>query len=113
MQKIIKNFTEISIESLPVIAMILLIPLIRNDYLLALVYLIVIVIAFIVKYEKKEVIFFLFGFFIMIISEYFFISTGVEIFVRKSLFGSMPFWLPILWGYGFVAIKRAIKILEK
>jgi len=36
----------------------------------------------------------------------------VETFVRNSLFGLMPLWLPFLWGYGFVAIKRGIKILE-
>ena len=48
----------------------------------------------------------------MILSEMIFISTGVEIFVRNTLFGLMPLWLPFLWGYGFVAIKRGIKILE-
>lgn len=48
----------------------------------------------------------------MLISEYFFISTGVEIFLRHSLFGIMPVWLPVLWAYGFVVISRSLKILE-
>ena len=48
----------------------------------------------------------------MIISEAIFISTGVETFIRNSLFGLMPLWLPFLWGYCFVAMKRAIKILN-
>lgn len=48
----------------------------------------------------------------MIISEFFFVSTGVETFVRNTLFGIMPIWLPFLWGYGFVDIKRAIQILD-
>ena len=52
-----------------------------------------------------------FGFFAMIASEYLFISTGVEKFERNSLLGLMPLWLPFLWAYGFVAIKRAISIL--
>ncbi len=47
------------------------------------------------------------------LSEYFFINTGVETFARQSLFGVMPLWLPLLWGYGFVAIKRSVKIIEK
>jgi hypothetical protein len=25
----------------------------------------------------------------------------------------MPLWLPFLWGYGFVAIKRSIEILSR
>ncbi len=49
----------------------------------------------------------------MIISEYLFIKTGVETFTRNSLFGLMPLWLPFLWAYAFVVIKRAIKILDK
>jgi hypothetical protein len=41
-----------------------------------------------------------------------FILTGVETFIRNSLFGIMPLWLPFLWAYGFVVIKRAIAIIE-
>jgi hypothetical protein len=53
----------------------------------------------------------IFGFFIMIVAEYFFVMTGVETFRRNTLFGLMPLWLPFLWAYGYVAIKRAIEIL--
>lgn len=49
----------------------------------------------------------------MTASEAFFISTGVEVFIRNSLFGIMPLWLPLLWGYGFIAIRRAANILEQ
>jgi hypothetical protein len=49
----------------------------------------------------------------MFASEYFFISTGVETFARNSLFGLMPLWLPFLWAYAFVVIKRAVIILSK
>ncbi len=62
----------------------------------------------ILKKEKMEEYIFLAGFGLMIIFENLFISTGVEVFVRKSLFGLMPLWLPFLWGYGFVAIKRTV-----
>ena len=48
----------------------------------------------------------------MIIAEYFFVSTGAETFLRKSLFGIMPLWLPFIWAYAFVAMKRAINILN-
>lgn len=92
--------------------MIGLIPVIQNDYLLTTVYVGIILISFLVKKEKGDIFIFIFGFFAMIISEMVFISTGVETFVRNSLFGLIPLWLPFLWGYGFVAIKRGLKILE-
>ncbi|MBU0626560.1 hypothetical protein KKH82_03935 [Patescibacteria group bacterium] len=49
----------------------------------------------------------------MIFAEYFFVSTGVETFNRRSFMGIMPLWLPVLRAYAFVAIKRAIVILNK
>jgi len=106
--KILKIF----LNTIPILIMIGLIPIVKNDYWLALVYAAIVVVAWLIKYEKKEYIFLLFGFFGMMISEYFFVSTGVENFNRNSLFGLMPVWLPLLWGYGFVVIKRAIRILE-
>lgn len=94
--------------------MIGLIPVIQNDYLLTLIY-IVIILGGIVKLNctKKDLWVMLFGFIIMIISESIFISTGVEEFKRNSLFGIMPLWLPFLWAYGFVAIKRLTEIIDK
>ena len=92
--------------------MIGLIPLVANDYILTALYALIILVAFIVKRESKDFLFLVFGFFIMIISEYIFTSTGVETFNRASLFGLMPIWLPFLWGYAFVAMKRVIVILN-
>lgn len=98
---------------IPIILMIGLIPIIKNDLLLTWIYLFIIFISFFIKYNKKEYIFFIFWFFIMIISESLFISTWVETFNRNSLFWLMPLWLPFLWAYSFVAMKRAINIIEK
>lgn len=109
MQKTISIF----LNAIPVLIMIGLIPFVANDYILALIYIAIIVVALAVKKEKNDLLIFIFGFFIMILSEYLFISTGVETFKRNSLFGIMPIWLPFLWGYGFVAIKRAVEILSR
>jgi len=92
--------------------MIGLIPLIKNDYLLTLSYIIIILISFKIKYVKNEYEIFIAGFILMSIFEFIFISTGVETFIRNSLFG-MPLWLPFLWGYGFVAIRRVGEYLIK
>ena len=92
--------------------MIALISFIKNDYYLTAIYFAIIVLSLIIHYEKKDYIFLILGFVIMIISEFFFIKTGVETFNRNSLFGIMPLWLPFLWSYAFVAIKRVINILD-
>lgn len=93
--------------------MIGLIPFIQNDYILTLVDIGVIFTSLAIKMRRNDLTVLVFGFCIMIISEYLFISTGVETFNRNSLFGLMPLWLPFLWGYGFIAIKRSIEIINR
>jgi len=108
MNKVLK----IILNSIPVVLMIVLIPFVSNDYLLSGIFVVVIAASLLIKYERKDYLFLIFGFLIMIIVEYLFTSTGVETFDRNSLFGVMPVWLPILWAYSFVAMKRAINILK-
>jgi len=103
---------QILIEVVPVLLMIILILFVRNDYFLSLIFIVIILISFYIKYEKKDFLFLVLGFFVMMISEIIFISTDVETFNRNSLFGIMPLWLPVLWAYAFVTIKRAINILK-
>ena len=92
--------------------MIILIPLIHNDYVLTVFYIAIIGISFLIRHERNDFTIFIFGFLAMMLSEYLFVTTGVETFVRNTLFGIMPLWLPFLWGYGFIAIKRSVEILE-
>ena len=108
-----RDIWKIIIQAIPIIIMIGLIPVIQNDYFLTLVYAAIIFGAFIIKKEKGEIKILIFGFIIMIVSEYFLVSTGVEIFARRTLLGLMPLWLPFLWAYAFVVIKRSVLILEK
>ncbi|MBI2129479.1 hypothetical protein HYU07_04520 [Candidatus Woesearchaeota archaeon] len=109
---IVKNIFGVFIEATPVLLMIVLTPFVKNDYILAAIYLVIIAISFLVRYEKGDAVFLVLGFAMMFFFEYLFISTGSETFERRSLFGVMPVWLPILWAYGFVAIKRAADILK-
>jgi cell division protein FtsW (lipid II flippase) len=109
-----KKTKEIFLVALPILIMVGLVDIIENDYALTLLYIVIILGIFSIKKEKKtDMIVFWFGFVMMIIFEYIFISTGVETFLRNSLFSVMPLWLPFLWGYGFVAIKDGVKILER
>jgi hypothetical protein len=107
-----KKIAFIFLNALPILIMISLIPFVENDYFLTLIYTAIIIISLIIKKTKNDLLVLIFGFFIMIASEYFFINTGVETFQRNTLFGLMPLWLPFLWSYGFVAIKRSIEILN-
>ena len=75
-------------------------------------YLAIVVVMFFLKRGDYDLSIFIFGFVAMIVSEFFFVSSGAEVFVRTSLFGIMPIWLPFLWGYAFVAIKRSVRVLE-
>jgi hypothetical protein len=104
---------DLALNFIPIVFMIGLIPLVPNDYVLTCAYLLIIAVAMSVRREKNELKILALGFFIMILSEYLFIRTGVETFNRNSLLGLMPLWLPCLWAYGFVAIKRAVLILNK
>ena len=115
MRLIITNMKILKIiqQAVPVICMIVLIPFIKNDIMLALMDIIIIAMSLVVHKEKNDFIFLAFGLIALTISESFFIMTGVETFVRHSLFGIMPIWLPVLWAYAFVAIKRSIIILNK
>ncbi len=107
-----KKIIPIFVNALPVLVMIGLIPLVANDYLLAGIYVLIIAIALYAKRKRNDVTVLVFGFFIMIASEYLFVSTGVETFQRTTLLGLMPLWLPFLWSYGFVSIKRSVEILN-
>ncbi len=103
---------RIFLNSVPIFLMIGLIPIVKNDYFLTGLYVATIIVSLLIRREKNDILIFIFGFVAMIVSETIFISTGVETFLRNSLFGLMPLWLPFLWGYGFIAIKRSVKILD-
>lgn len=98
---------------IPIILMIGLILFVKNDISLTVLYLVIIIAGFIIHRERYDLTVFLLGLVIMFFLEWFFISTGVEVFERNSLFGIMPLWLPVLWGYGFVAIKRVLILFNE
>ena len=104
--------TQLFLNAAPALLMIGLIPFVRNDFLLTAIYLLIIGSALAIRREPRDITILIFGFFVMIASEYLFVSTGVETFNRNSLLGVMPLWLPFLWAYGFVAVKRGIEILK-
>lgn len=108
-----KKVGIVALNTIPIWIMVFFIPFVLNDYLLSIEYLGVIIASLSIKYYKNDILFFIFGLGVMTIFEYTFISTGVETFSRQTFLGVMPIWLPILWGYGFVVIKRSIEVLNR
>lgn len=113
MTQIAAQLRRLILNALPVLLMILLVPLVRNDWLLTAIYVGIIAVSLLIKRDRRDWVVLLFGFAVMTVVEYVFVSTGVEAFRRNSLFGLMPVWLPFLWAYGFVAIKRLVLILSE
>lgn len=87
--------------------MILFIPFIKNDYTLTVIYIFFILSALIAERDKADYILLVIGLFGLTLGEYLFVSMGVETFNRNTLFGVMPFWLPFLWAFIFLSLKRA------
>ncbi len=98
---------------IPIALMIGSIPWVVDDYMLTVVYAACIAGLLSVKSEDHDVLALVFGFAAITVSESFFVSTGVETFTRNSLFGIMPLWLPFLWAYAFLTIKRCLRILDR
>jgi hypothetical protein len=108
-----KKIRGILLNALPILVMIGLIPLVLNDYLLTVVFVLIIIVSLAIKRTSFDLTALILGFVLMTIAEYLFVSTGVETFSRNSLFGVMPLWLPFLWAYGFVAIKRITYLVSR
>ena len=90
------------------IFMIALIPIVQNDYFLTAIYILFAAALIYVGHGKGDILLFFLGLGLMTVFEYIFVRTGVETFIRNTLLGVMPLWLPVLWGTGFVGIKRTI-----
>lgn len=111
-KKSVQKIKALLLYCAPIPAMIGLIMLVEDDILLTLIYCGFIAALLSVKRERHDIAALLFGLIGITVSEYIFVSTGVETFSRRSLFGVMPLWLPFLWAYAFVTIKRVLRVLD-
>ncbi|MBI4158554.1 MAG: DUF2878 family protein [Candidatus Yanofskybacteria bacterium] len=109
----IKNLPQILLYLAVIVIMIGLPTFIKNDYFLTVIYLGVIIASVTIKKERADMLVLAVGFLGTSIGEYLFISTGIETFNRTSFLGVMPLWLPFLWGYIFLSIKRVFWMLVK
>lgn len=101
-----KNLLKIILTTLPLLGPSLLFLFTKNEYLVSLGILLFMIVAFKIKYYKREWIVFLVGILCGIVVE-----VGGDLIYRLqywdsgSFFG-VPLWLPLFWGYGFVFMRR-------
>ena len=108
-----KHYIQIVFYFAVIVIMLALIPVIANDYALTGIYLVFILSAIVFKKERSDFMFLAVGFTGLTFGEYVFVSTGVETFNRNSLFGIMPLWLPLLWSFIFLSMKRVFWLMVK
>ena len=108
-----KYLPQICLYFITIVAMIGLAVFVENDHVLTVIYLGVITITFVVKKERADLLILSVGFLGTLIGEYLFVSTGIETFNRTSFMGIFPLWLPFLWSYIFLAMKRVSWTLAK
>lgn len=109
----VKYIPKILLYFFVIVIMISFVVFIKNDYVLTIIYLSIIVASITLKKERTDLLVLIVGFLGTLIGEYLFINTGIETFSRTSLLGIMPLWLPFLWSYIFLAMKRVFWMLVK
>jgi hypothetical protein len=111
-KKFLTRFLSAFLREAPlVLGMVLLIPLIADEYVLLGGFLAILSVGLSLRRERHDGLAFFIGLVLMTAGEILFVQTGIETFSQQSFFGIMPLWLPFLWGYGFVAIKRVLASL--
>ena len=107
------RLSKVIIETLPILFGILLSYLFwQNNVLLFIIYLVLTLGLIYFHKDKTEFSIFAYGILIGAIVEV--IGTqisGYQSFTKPD-FGGIPMWLPIVWGYGFVAMKRIGFVLK-
>jgi general stress protein CsbA len=98
-------------ELLPLFVGMLIVVFIKNEWLIAVVLLCVIGVSFYIEYHKYEWFVLVLGVLVGLVLE----GVGIHFYKLQywsegSVWG-MPVWLPILWGYGFVFIRRVGNII--
>lgn len=105
---------KVFLETLPILFGILLSYLFwQNNVLLFAVYLVLSLGLMYFHRDKNELMIFIYGIIIGAIVE----VTGTKVSGYQSFtnpdVGGIPLWLPIAWGYGFVAMKRIGFVLKR
>lgn len=111
MERKIKD--NIWFQLVPLFLVLLIFLITQNEWLVTLGIVVLICLSFAIKYTKNEwkvvVLGAVLGFLFEMAGDYIYQAQYWE---NASLFG-IPVWLPLMWGYGFIFIRRIGNILVK
>ena len=107
------NYLKLAKQALPIIIFPICLLITQNELAIAIVLIFMTAITFWISYEKNEYRVFLLGLILGLVME----IGGDAIYKMQywdngSLFG-IPIWLPFLWAYGFIIIRRIGNIIIK
>jgi hypothetical protein len=108
-----KGKNTLYIEVLLLIISMLLLGIVEQEIYITLLIVILIILTFLVEYHKKEFLLFFIGAFLGAVVE---IGGNYLYKFQYSLSGSffgIPLWMPLLWGYAFVFMRRIGNIVVK
>ena len=101
---------EIFFLLIPIIVALVIFVFLRGEIILTVLILLTLIATFKIKYCKKEWQLFLVGFIIGLIFELIGNFLLGQSWPEASFF-TIPIWLPIGWGYGFVIMRRIGNII--
>lgn len=108
-----KNKKSLWIEVILLLLSILLIWLMKNEFLITISVIVLLICGFFLEYHKGEWSLFIIGIITCIVIE----IGGSQIYKLQywisGSFFSIPLWLPILYGYSFIFIRRIGNIIVK
>lgn len=108
-----KNNKSLIIEVILLIFSILLIGAIRQEILITFAMIILVFLCFFLEYHKREWTLFIIGMLLGVILELGGnLAYKLQYWNVDSLLG-IPLWLPLLWGYAFVFVRRIGNIIVK
>jgi len=108
-----KKYKPVIFEFILVVAGFFLVMLLRDELAITAIVLLAIIVLFNIRYAKGEFFLLLLGILSGVI-----IEIGgdtvyhLQYWSQGSFFG-IPIWLPLLWGYGFVLIRRLGDLIVK
>jgi prepilin signal peptidase PulO-like enzyme (type II secretory pathway) len=103
---------EVMVELLPTLFVLIFLVFLRGEIALFILILLASFITFKIKFHKKELYLFLFGFIMGIIFELIGNFVLGQSWPDASFF-TIPIWLPLSWGYAFIVIRRIGNIIVK
>ena len=101
------TFAAILAQTIPIISGVLLTYIFwRNSLLLALIYIAAIAVVLKIKYYSGDFFALIYGFLLGLFVEVIGTSlAGYQSFAKPDFLG-IPIWLPVVWAYGLMAMKR-------